>query len=101
MRVTSNEKLKKFQIVGPKLRIHWDYEQIAPDLEIDGSVGGWSCEEAVVKKTASRSNIIEAIIATKYTVPEELATINNGGTEYENYQAFRQFAKNTADEWLG
>jgi len=100
MRVTSNDKLEKFQIVGPKLRIHWGYEETTPDPEIEGSTGGWSCEEAVVKKTASRSEVIEAIIATQYTISEEIAAINNGGAEYEDYQAFRQFAKNTADDWL-
>ena len=100
MRVTSNEKLDKFQIVGPKLRIHWGYEEVAPDPEVEDSVGSWSCEEAVVKKTASRNDIIEAVIATKYSVPEELAAINNGGDEYESYQSFRQVAKDLADEWF-
>ena len=102
MQVSSNEKLEDFQVIGDKLRVHWDHQEVTiPAMDDDSEpTVQWQCEEAVVKKTASRSDIIEAIIATKYSLTEEIATINNGGTEYDEYQSFRQFAKNKADEWL-
>jgi len=100
MRVTSNEKLEDYQVIGNKLRLHWGHEQVTvEDMEGEQSTQ-WQCEEAVVKKTANRDEIIEAIIGSKYKVTEELAVINNGGEEYTAYQSFRQFAKDTADKWL-
>jgi len=47
---------------------------------------------------ATRNERIEALIATRYTIPEELAAINNGGEEYQEYQLFRDFCKQIADE---
>ena len=98
MRVNSDTKLPEYQVIGYTLRIHWDYEEV-PATE--DTPAGWSCNEAVMPKTASRGKIIEAIIATKYpTFGSELAAINNGGTEYEDYQAFRALAKSLADGWF-
>lgn len=98
MRVNSNDKLPEYQVIGPTLRIHWDYQEV---LATDEVPAGWSCEEAAVKKTASRDQIIEAIIATKYpTVGSEFAAINNGGEEYESYQKHRSIAKSLADGWF-
>ena len=98
MRVNSDTKLPEYQVIGSTLRIHWDYEEV-PATE--DTPAGWSCDEAVVPKTASRDKIIEAIIATKYpTFGSELAAINNGGAEYEDYQAFRALAKSLADGWF-
>jgi len=98
MRVNSNDKLPEYQVIGPTLRIHWNYEEVP---ETEDTPAGWSCDEAVVPKTASRSQIIEAIIATKYpTTGAELAAINNGDEDYEIYQAFRTVAKSLADRWF-
>ena len=98
MHVNSTHKLPEYQVIGPKLRIHWDYQEIP---ETDDTPAGWSCKEAVVPKTASRSQIIEAIIRTQYPTPgAEFAAINNGGEEYEAYQALRETAKNLANPEL-
>lgn len=95
MRVHSNEKLPEYQVIGPTLRIHWDYKEVSATEDVPA---GWSCEEVAISKTASRDQIIEAIIASKYpTLGSELAAINNGGQEYDDYQAFRALAKNLAD----
>ena len=65
MRVESTGKLPQYQVIGKKLRIHWDEQETS--REVDGEVEkGWSYEEACVSVQASRSSIIEAIIATKY-----------------------------------
>src|SRR6056297_1351852 len=98
MRVNSNDKLPENQVIGPTLRIHWDYQEVPATEEVPA---GWSCDEAAVPKTASRGQIIEAIIATKYpTSGTELAAINNGGQEYDDYQAFRAMAKSLANGWM-
>jgi len=98
MRVNSSTKLPEYQVIGPTLRIHWDYEEVP---ETEDTPAGWSCEEAAVPKTASRHQIIEAIIATRYpTTGAELAAVNNGGQEYDDYQAFRATAKSIADGWF-
>jgi len=98
MRVNSNDKLPVYQVIGPTLRIHWNYEEVP---ESESTPAGWSCDEAAVPKTASRNQIIEAIIATKYQTPgAEFAAINNGGQEYDDYQALRATAKSLADGWM-
>jgi len=98
MRVNSDAKLPEYQVIGNTLRIHWNYEEVAATEDTPAS---WSCDEASVPKNASRGKIIEAIIATKYpTAGSELAAINNGGSEYEDYQAFRAKAKSLADGWF-
>ena len=98
MRVNSNDKLPEYQVIGSKLRIHWNYEEVP---ETEDTPSGWSCDEAAVRKTASRDQIIGAIIATKYPTPgAELAVINNGGQDYDDYQAFRAMAKSLADGWM-
>jgi hypothetical protein len=98
MRVKSSTKLPEYQVIGPTLRIHWNYEEVP---ETEDTPAGWSCDEAAIPKTASRGQIIEAIIATKYpTTGAELAAVNNGGQEYDDYQAFRATAKSLADGWF-
>ena len=100
--VNADRELPVYQVIGDKLRIHWDHQEVTvPAMDDDSEpTTQWQCQEAVVKKTANRAEIIEAIIATKYSLTEEIATINNGGAEYDEYQSFRQFAKDKADEWL-
>jgi len=97
MRVSSKDKLPEYQVIGKKLRIHWDFKEIPATDDRDG---GWECEEAVCSVSASRSEIIEAIIRTKYsTYGAELAAIQNGGVDAEEHQAFRAFAKFLADNY--
>ena len=98
MFVSSNEKLSIYQVVGPRLRIHWDYQEIPATEEIPA---GWTCEEAVVSANASRAEIIEAIIAVSYPTPgSEFAAIINGGEDAAAHEAARQQAKALADGWL-
>jgi len=99
MRVSSKEKLDDFQVIGDKLRIHWDHEQVTVENEDGETETHWQCEEAVTKKTASRADIIKAIIGSKYDIYDELAAINNGYEWYEQYQIFRQKAKAIADAY--
>jgi hypothetical protein len=98
MRVSSNEKLPVYQVIGLKLRIHWDYQEVPATEDMPAS---WSCEEAVVFVKASRSEIIEAIIAVSYPTPgSELAAIINGGEDAASHEASRVQAKALADGWF-
>jgi len=97
MVVNSTEKLPVYQVIGPKLRIHWNYQEVPATEDIPAS---WSCEEACVPKTAGRGDIISAIIRARYTVDEEFAAINNGGEDHQALLDFRVEAKALADGWL-
>lgn len=101
MRVTSKDRLDDYQVIGRKLRIHWDHEE-ATFEGIDGETETqWQCEEAVVKKTAQRDEVIEAIIATKYpTYGSEIAAMRNGSPEADEHAALRDKAKVLADGWF-
>lgn len=88
-----------FEIVGNKLRIHFNEQQVVREDETT-----YNYTTAVVSKDASRSEIIEAIIGAEYSIGSEIATINNKEEkpeEYQEYQDFRTFAKSLADQWLG
>lgn len=101
MRVTSKDKLEDYQVIGDKLRIHWDHVEVTVE-GIDGETATqWQCEEAVVKKTANRDQIIEAIISTKYpTYGSEIAAIRNGSPDVDEHAALRDRAKALADAWF-
>jgi len=97
MQVSSTEKLPVYQVIGPKVRIHWNYTELP---ETEDYPSGWSCEEACVAKTADRASLISAIIRARYTVDDEFAAINNGGEDYQSLLDFRVEAKALADGWL-
>lgn len=99
--VRSNHMLPKFQILGRTLRIHFNQttEQITDRFTKEVRTGHVS-EEAVCNIHDHRSQIIEAIIKSRYpTMGAELAAINNGDPDYSEYQSFRQLAKTLANEW--
>lgn len=100
MRVESSDKLPAYQVIGNKLRIHWDEQETSRDM--DGEVQeGWSYQEACVPVTASRSTIIEAIMATKYpTLGAEFAAFQNGTESVAEHQAMRDLAKSLAGGWF-
>lgn len=101
MRVSSKNKLEDYQVLGNKLRIHWDHAEVTVEDMEGEAVTQWQCEEAVVKKTASRDNIIEAVIATQYpTYGAEIAAIRNGGADLDVHTALRETAKLLADGWI-
>lgn len=106
MKVYSTTPLEKFftDSQGLYIRIRWN-EQIVqfPNQRRDGYINQYCYDEAIIEQGNSRSAIIETIIASQYTTGRELATINNQETDptsYAEYQAFRQTAKDLADEYL-
>jgi len=101
MRVSSKEKLEDYQVIGNKLRIHWDHEEVTVETVEGQTETQWQCEEAVVKKTSSRDEVIEAVMATKYpTYGAEIAAIRNGSPDADNHAALRDQAKVLADGWF-
>ena len=97
MKVSSNNKLPTYQVIGKKLRIHWDAKEVTKETD----EVFWEQEEALVPVTASRSMIIEAIMATKYPTPgAEFAALQNGPESVAAHQAMRDLAKGLAAGWV-
>lgn len=106
MKVYSTQPLQKFDTdsQGLFVRIRWNEQVVQfPNQQHDGFINQYSYDEAVITQGDSRSVIIEMIIGSQYTTGGELAVINNKDTDptsYAEYQAFRQTAKDLADEYL-
>lgn len=100
MRTESNIKQGTYLVLGDKLRIRFN-ERTEEREEIDGGTTTFYIyDEAVCHIKDDRHTIIEKIIASKYTTGAEFACINNGGEDYEEYQSFRQQAKELANGWF-
>ena len=96
MRVESTGKLPQYQVIGKKLRIHWDEQEVTRETD-EGVETLFSYEEACVPVQASRSTVIEAIMATKYPTPgAEFAALQNGPETVAEHQAMRELAKELA-----
>lgn len=103
MKVFSDTQPQTYQVIGSNLLIHWDAQEVAAPSIGDEQKMQWSAEEAVVASSANRAQIIEAIIASKYSTGAEIAAINNQTADpdaYSAYQSFRAQAKQLADGWL-
>lgn len=106
MFVYSDSPLEKFakDIYGRLIRIRWNEQIIqVPNQLRTGTRDEYQYNEALINVGDSRSVIIEKIIGSSYTTGGEFAVINNKDTDptsYAAYQAFRQTAKDLADEYL-
>jgi hypothetical protein len=103
MKTFSGREFQTYEVSGTDVRVHWDIQETQRE-DLEGvSTTQWEAEEAVCGVSDSRSELIEKIIAAKYTVQKELATINNKDVDpesYQAYQAFRAEAKALADGWI-
>jgi hypothetical protein len=98
MKATYCTKPNTYSVSGQDLRICFDIKQ-GEDSE-GGEV--WTCQEALVNIWASRSQIIEAIMACTYPTPgAEFAAICNGGDDLAAHEAARVQAKKLAADWIG
>jgi hypothetical protein len=99
MRTNFTEKISyPFQIIGKKLYIHFNETE-----EIREEQTSYTYDTVVVKTNTPREEMIEAIIASKYSIGAEFAVINNKEEkpqEYEDYQNFRNFAKSLANHYF-
>lgn len=96
MKTHTDSILPTYQILGPALRINFDEQSVVVD-HMGQTHTAYEYQTAVVELVASRSTIIEAIIACKYSPGAEMAAVNDGGDKYLAYQAFRAQAKALAD----
>lgn len=99
MKVKSDTLFEKFNVSGQELRVHWNIvEQVNEDEVIE-----YEAEEALCFALDSREVIIQKIIASKYSLADELAAINNQvekPEEYTAYQELRVLAKSLATEYV-
>ncbi len=80
--------------------IRWNLEETTVDGEPK-----WKCEETIATSRTYEA-VVSALIHSKYTVDQELATINNhllgeDEDEWLEYQAWRTWAKSYASTTLG
>jgi len=103
MKVYSSEQPEAYNASGNELRIRWDIQQVTkPDMEGNDQTT-WEANEALCSVFDDRSTLIEKIIASVHTPGAEIALINNKEIDpsaYSDYQAFRDLAKNLADDWF-
>jgi hypothetical protein len=91
-------KQPQFEVIGARLHIRWNEHFVEASEDQDEY---YSYDEVILRKNASRSEIIEAIIAYHYpTAGAEFAAINNGGVEYDLYQSHRALAKNLTQQYF-
>lgn len=103
MLTQSDTELPLFQVVGRVLKINHSHELVIKTLPNEETKQEHVYYTAIADILDDRSKIIEAIIASKYTPTDEIATINNKETkpeDYTEYQNFRTFAKSLADQYL-
>ena len=98
MKSQTSEPSLGFKVIGSRVLFYWnEVEKTVNDTTV------YEYDFAEWKVMDSRNTVVEKIIASKYTIAEELATINNKEdepTEYSAYMAFREFAKTSAAAWI-
>lgn len=84
------------EVMGQKLRLHFNHQEITREDEEGNAVISHRYETAVTRVRATRGERIAAILASRYSTQDELALLNNRGArqgEYAGYLAFREQAK--------
>jgi len=102
MKVTANEYPGLVLYLQGAILISFNPEQIEKE-GITGTETMYQYDQVKVAASASRDQIIEAVIASKYSTGAEFATINNKDTrpdEYSVYQSFRLQAKEIVNQVL-
>lgn len=102
METVSREQLPKFQASGLNLRINFNEELVQNTPEGGEEYTSYRYMTAVVSKTASYKERVEAIIHAKYpTYGAELAAKNGTVQEVFEYNKHVALAKHLAKESLG
>lgn len=102
METVSREQLPKFQASGLSLRINFNEELVQNTPEDGEAYTSYKYLTAVVNKTASYKERVEAVIQTKYaTYGAELAAKNGTVLEVFEYNKHVALAKHLAKESLG
>ena len=99
METVIDHQLPKFERRGMMVRVNFNEQQFTQESEGQEPKTMYRYTTACFGKTAGRDKRIESIIATKYpTYGAELAALNNGGQDADEYHAFRDLAKQLATE---
>lgn len=97
MKTVANEKLEKFQRVGPFVRIN--FGEVESTTEEGEKLYTYST--AKVGVLDSRDAVVEAIMKVEYpNYACEIAAIANGGEDAQAHLDFRVLAKELADEFI-
>jgi hypothetical protein len=62
MDVTANWELPVYQVIGPVVRVHWNYSQRTVDGMNEPTIA-YDCEEAVVPLDADRATFVALVNA--------------------------------------
>lgn len=61
--VNSDWQLPVYQVIGPVVRVHWDYVERTVEDEMQGIRTIWDAQEAVVPLDADRAAFVEIVNA--------------------------------------
>ena len=61
MQVTSNWELPVYQVIGPVIRVHWDYVHTTGEDDFDQPYDIWTAQEAVVPLDATREKFVQIV----------------------------------------
>jgi len=99
--VKSDTRPEEVQFLQGKKLINFDIKEVEIKDEMrDETRVGFEYNQVAVNVSATRADIIEAIISVKYSAGAEIALTNDKDTkadEYAEYQAYRVEAKAIAD----
>lgn len=98
MKTTSYTQLDTYETSGNELNIYWN--EVAHDPREDETEPYWVYDFCRAKTTDDYGTLVSKIIRSQMSVDAEFAAINNGGSAYEEYQAFRALAKDLASNWV-
>lgn len=62
MQVNADWELPVYQVIGPVIRVHWNYSQRTIETEQESRIT-WDCEEAVVPLDATVEEFISIVDA--------------------------------------
>jgi hypothetical protein len=61
MQVTANWELPVYQVIGPLIRVHWDYTHTTGEDDFDQPYDVWIAQEAVVPLDADRETFVQIV----------------------------------------
>lgn len=63
LRVYSNWQLPVYQVIGPVVRVHWDYQMFLEEVENQDPIEHWSAMEVVIPLDCDRETFVAAVKA--------------------------------------
>jgi propanediol dehydratase small subunit len=92
MLVKSDTRPEATELLQGKKLINFDIKEVEiKDENSEDIRAGFEYLQAKVELNATRSGIIEAIIATKYSAGAEIALTNDKDTKQDDYKAYQEF----------